>query len=748
MNYDTNSHQSRKEVGTTDSQPLSQQERSKITAHELENRLLMAMNAGRIFSWQINPATRELEWSENVESVIGFPLHDNIDKTFKLIHPDDLQATVERINEAIKTGSFYESEYRLVNPANNEEFWFHSQGAITLDTADRQPRFVGITQNITERKRSEEKLRELHERTSEILESISDAFYAVDSDFKFTYINKKAEELWERSRESLVGKHYWTEFPALLGRESYRMHHKALSERCAVHYETFARLIQRWIDVSIYPDARGGLAVYFRDITERKEAEKSIRFQAHLLNTVEQAVIATDLNGFVIFWNRFAEKLYGWMAEEVAGRNIMELTTPEVLADQAEDIMSLLRQGKSWSGEFIVQRRNGATFPAQVFNSPITDDKGTLIGVVGISVDITDRKKAEKILRDSEERLRLIMDSAEDYAIITTDTEGIINGFNPGAEKMFGFSAGEIVGRNFEILFTPEDRQKGVPAMERQTAAETGSSTDERLHIRKDGTRFYISGVMRPLKDAKIEGFVKIARDMTERIEAETVQRDKEILQGLVQAQEDERKRIARDLHDALGQQLTTLKLKLELIRRLRENDEQLLSMIDETQVIAKNIDEGVDFLAWELRPSVLDDLGLFAALDKYVKEWSHHSGVPAEFINSSKTLSRFATETETSLYRIVQEALNNTHKHARAQRVGVILDTRDESIILIIEDDGIGFNLENEKTRSKGLGLLGIQERVALLGGTIEIESAPEQGTTIYVRVPIAGIKDNSAQN
>jgi len=235
---------------------------------------------------------------------------------------------------------------------------------------------------------------------------------------------------------------------------------------------------------------------------------------------------------------------------------------------------------------------------------------------------------------------------------------------------------------------------------------------------------------------------------MTERMEAEKVQRDKEILQGLVQEQEDERKRIARDLHDALGQQLTTLKLKLELIRQLRENDEQLVSMIDETQIIAKNIDEGVDFLAWELRPSVLDDLGLFAALDKYVKEWSHHSGLSAEFINSGKNLSRFAAETEINLYRIVQEALNNTHKHAKAQRVGVILDTRDESIILIIEDNGIGFNLENEKNRSKGLGLLGIQERVALLGGTLEIESAPEQGTTIYVRVPIAGIKDNSSQN
>jgi signal transduction histidine kinase len=238
---------------------------------------------------------------------------------------------------------------------------------------------------------------------------------------------------------------------------------------------------------------------------------------------------------------------------------------------------------------------------------------------------------------------------------------------------------------------------------------------------------------------------VKIARDMTERIKAEKSQRDKEILQKLVGAQEDERRRIARDLHDELGQQLTALRMKLERVRSLCENDE-LCAEIDETQIIARNIDEGVDFLAWELRPSVLDDLGLFAALTKYVKEWSHHSGVPAEFVNSGKNTTRFAPETETNLYRIVQEALNNTHKHAKATEASVILDKRGDSIILIIEDDGIGFNPEHKKTRSKGLGLLGMKERATLIGGTVEIESAPKQGTTIYVLVPIVSVKEKSA--
>lgn len=358
----------------------------------------------------------------------------------------------------------------------------------------------------------------------------------------------------------------------------------------------------------------------------------------------------------------------------------------------------------------------------------------------GVMGDITERKDSEENLRESEERLSLVIKSVEDYAIITTDTEGVINGWNQGAEKMFGYPEDEIIGRNIEILFTPEDREKGVPAQERQSAIELGSVEDDRWHRRRDHSNFYSSGVMYPLRNSKIEGFVKIARDRTNRIKAEKLERDKEILQKLVGAQEDERKRIARDLHDELGQQLTALRLKLTQVRNLCQDDQELCAQIDETQMIARSIDDGVDFLAWELRPSVLDDLGLFAALKRYVREWSQHAGVAAEFSTSLKNTFRLAPETETNLYRIVQEALNNTHKHAKANRADVTLNKREDSIILIIEDDGIGFNPKNKKIRSKGLGLIGIEERATLIGGRIEIESTPKKGTTVYVRVPMNG--------
>ncbi len=358
--------------------------------------------------------------------------------------------------------------------------------------------------------------------------------------------------------------------------------------------------------------------------------------------------------------------------------------------------------------------------------------------------NITEVAQAIEVIQQSEEEWRLMIESATDFAIFKVSPDGLISSWNIGAERVFGFKESEIIGQPFDTLFTPEDRASGAPQKEMETALKEGRADNERWHVHRDGSRFFASGALMPLKGGA-QGFVKIARDYTKKLEVEKAALDKRILQKIVKTQEDERKRIARDLHDELGQQLVALRLKLEQVRKLCDNDEELGARIDDVQTMARQIDHGLDFLAWELRPSVLDDLGLFAALQKYVKEWSQHSGTSADFITSSKKAMRLLPEAETNLYRIAQEALNNTHKHAKAKQVAVVLDKRGDSIVLIIEDDGIGFKPENKRNRSKGLGLMGMQERASLIGGSVEIESAPKKGTTIHVRVPIISRRNNS---
>jgi two-component system CheB/CheR fusion protein len=212
-----------------------------------------------------------------------------------------------------------------------------------------------------------------------------------------------------------------------------------------------------------------------------------------------------------------------------------------------------------------------------------------------------------------------------------------------------------------------------------------------------------------------------------------------QLLGQLVSAQEDERHRFARDLHDQLGQQLTALKMKLESLKIQAANRVQLSGAIDDLQGIVKQLDLDVEFLAWQLRPLALDDLGLPAALSNYVKQWSEHFGIPAEF-HSGELSRRFKPKIETNLYRIAQEALNNCAKHSNCSRADVLLECRGENLVLIVEDDGIGFNPPAGHEGDRHWGLIGMRERSALLEGTIEIESTRGAGTTIYVRVPLMG--------
>ncbi|HKR58872.1 MAG TPA: chemotaxis protein CheB [Pyrinomonadaceae bacterium] len=207
------------------------------------------------------------------------------------------------------------------------------------------------------------------------------------------------------------------------------------------------------------------------------------------------------------------------------------------------------------------------------------------------------------------------------------------------------------------------------------------------------------------------------------------------LLDQLVSTQEEERRRLARELHDQLGQQLTSLRLRLESLKNGNNKDHN--AAIDELEGIVKQLDADVDFLAWELRPLALDELGLETALANYVAQWSERSTIPVGFHSAGLDEQRLAPEIESNFYRIAQEALNNCAKHSKCKHVDVIIERRENDAVLIIEDDGIGFDTQADSQGSRVMGLVGMHERAIVMGGTFEVESAPGKGTTIFVRVP-----------
>lgn len=379
----------------------------------------------------------------------------------------------------------------------------------------------------------------------------------------------------------------------------------------------------------------------------------------------------------------------------------------------------------------------------------------------------------------SKELLYQLVENVKDYAIFVADPDGRIVSWNAGAEKLFGYTAAEAINMNARELFTSEDRANQIPEKEMETAVSEGVAQDERWHLRKDGERLFMSGLQTPLYDSehKLTGFAKIARDLTERIEAqeellaalesvetkvhertnelnlsneslrsEVTERTKsdllraELLRKIVRTQEDERKRIAREIHDHIGQQMTALQLRLQLLVNQHQGEPVILSELDSLKALAAQIDSEVDFLAWELRPSVLDDLGLATAAKRFVDDWSAHFQMSAAFCDRELDGKRLTPEIEINLYRIIQEALNNVAKHAQANFTSVLLEYRDGTIHLIIEDDGVGFEPTEQAIltgNDRGMGLLGMKERAELIGGSAEIETSPGKGTTIFVRVP-----------
>jgi PAS domain S-box-containing protein len=249
----------------------------------------------------------------------------------------------------------------------------------------------------------------------------------------------------------------------------------------------------------------------------------------------------------------------------------------------------------------------------------------------------------------------------------------------------------------------------------------------------------------------RVQGSGRIARlftaivDVTEerRLElerAEALERVKALIEQLVTVQEEERRRIALNLHDHIGQQLTALRLALGSMRDEppANGRTQQFDRIDE---MTSKMDHDLDFLAWELRPAALDDVGLEAALGQFVTSWSNQHQISAEFHGSRWEGERLPTHVESNLYRITQEALNNVVKHAGATHVSVLLERRADEALLIVEDNGRGFDVEKARgarSRHAGMGLVGMEERSALIGANLQFEAAPGKGSTLFIRVPI----------
>lgn len=422
------------------------------------------------------------------------------------------------------------------------------------------------------------------------------------------------------------------------------------------------------------------------------------------------------------------------------------------------------------------ERIREGIYSVQVF--PLS---GNFMGVA--FENVTDRRHADQALRESEERLRLLVQSVQEYAIFNLDALGNVVTWNNGAERLKGYRAEEILGKHFSAFYPPEDVASGKPKQILEDAVRSGQREDEGWRIRKDGSRFWANVVVTALRSAKggLRGFAKVTRDMTERHgREETLTKAKELLELRVEqraavlvrvndelrteisdrvraeeqlrasldqlralaarlqsVREEERTSIAREIHDELGQACTAIKMDLALIgHKVTKRQTRLRAKVDSAIQVVDGMIVTLRRIASELRPRTLDDLGLNAALEGQAQEFESRTRIRCRVTLPREPLVLDA-ERSTAIFRIFQESLTNVARHAHATRIEAQLAREGNHLVFQVRDNGKGFDPEEAKAR-KSLGLVGMQERALLLNGELKVEGVPGTGTTMTLRIPL----------
>jgi PAS domain S-box-containing protein len=496
-------------------------------------------------------------------------------------------------------------------------------------------------------------------------------------------------------------------------------------------------------------DEHSGPAVQIAvvDITDRVERERALRHSEERLSLAVAGAQAgvwdwnLETNG-VTYSERWKEML-GYAGTEIEPHVSAweRLVHPDdrIRADRANESVAG-GQRATYEAEFRLRHKDGHYVHVLSRGYPVRrDPDGPVVRIVGTHLDLTEQKRAEAALRENEERLKLAFAGAQEGIYDwNLETGAVI--YSPRWREMLGYAEHEIephVGA-WERLLHPEDVGR---ARQAQESVERGAAFYEgefRLRHR-DGHYVHVLSRGFPVRREPGGPVVRIVGthfDLTARRQAETERARTEFLTRLVHAQEDERRRIAREMHDQFGEQLTALARRIHTLKDATVADDTVRTHVEALETIAQQLDRDVDQLVWELRPTALDDLGLRAALTNYVRNWSHRTGVAASVHMSGLLDERLPTHTETALYRIAQEALTNVAKHAGAANVEVMLEQRGDHVLLIVEDDGVGFDSTVAQESGRGFGLTSMKERAALVGATLEIESSSGSGTTVLVRI------------
>ncbi|HNY65847.1 MAG TPA: PAS domain S-box protein [Deltaproteobacteria bacterium] len=648
--------------------------------------------------------------------------------------------------------------------------------------ADNKPYgYVGITRNISERKKAEEDLLRSEERYRLLAENINDVIWAMDPNFRYTYISPSVEKMRGYTVEEAMS----LPMSKAYSRGSYKFMEKILAEGLARQQRgerpipddstTFEVEMNckdgstKWVEVTAnavfgQDGSLSGFVGVTRDISERRKAEESMRKSEEryrlLADNVNDVIWAMDRTLALSYISPSVEKLSGYTAEEVMVLPIEKVFTERSFAKLSRILdksAEMIAKGEKPEGdsaltlnlEFI--HKDGSSKWVEVKSTFILDEAGRPVGGVGVARDITERKRQEEALRRSEETYRTIFESTG-TAMVTIMEDGILSLVNEEFEVLSGYPRQEIEGRmHWRAFVAPEDQERLDRYRRARIASGDAPKSYEFRIIDREGT----------VKDVSVtatifpgtERILMSLQDITQsKLAAEELKHSREQLRNLLKHSQDvrerERTRVAREIHDELGQVLTGLKMDLSfLAKKLPENLSELRT---KTNLMLRFVDmtiQSVKRITMDLRPGLLDHLGLVAAIEWQAEEFQKRTGIRYRINVTPEDLS-LGSEHSTAVFRIFQETLTNISKYAHATEVKISLAERAGVFEMTVSDNGVGITRE-QMENPKSFGLMGIQERAYFSGGRARIFGQKGKGTTVKVTIPLdqmRSIDDTSA--
>jgi PAS domain S-box-containing protein len=619
------------------------------------------------------------------------------------------------------------------------------------------------------------------ERAAELLEH-GDAFLELDAGWRILRVNANQERMSGKPRSESVGRVLWEVWPDVADplRRFSAEYHRCMEERVPVQFEDYFEPLDMWTAITAYPTSGGGIAIFLRDITERRRAAQAMQsehaFISAVLDTVVNVVIVLDGEGRIVRLNAACERLTGYTAAELIGRHIFEVLIPQ------EDLPGVRATfGQLRAGQFPNQHQNrwrtkaGAERWLEFNNTCITDDRGDVKFVIGTAIDITERRLQEERLRESAERFQTLADHIAQFAWIADET-GWIFWYNRRWYEYTGTKAEEMVGWGWQSVHDPEWLPKviehwkaalasgepfemefplrgadgvyrwfltrAVPVRDLQGKVTRWFGTNTNVHEQREASRALqisqdkLNGVLTELTQARDELEIRVKERTADLERAEESLRT--LSARLLQAQDEERRRIARELHDSAGQLLTALNMNLVPIQSdAHKLGPASVRAINESFQLIEQLSKELRTISHLLHPPMLDEAGLEFALQWYVEGFAERSKIEVDF-ELAPDLGRLPRDAEIAIFRLVQESLTNIHRHASSPTASVRVFREGNQVQVRITDQGKGMPAGhlNGKGAKAGVGVQGMRERLRQLKGKLEIHSGPK-GTTVHATLP-----------